>query len=38
MAGDRILNLTEYWRIRISDSLERYEDCISFGSMPKDVR
>ena len=36
MAEDRILNLTEYWRNRISDSLERYEDCISFNSMPKD--
>ena len=36
MAEDRILNLTEYWRNRICDSLERYEGCISFSNMSKD--
>ena len=35
---DRKINidLVEYWRNRISDSVENYEDCLSFDSMPKD--
>lgn len=36
MGSDRIVNLTEYWRNSIIDSIERYRDNISFSAMSED--
>ena len=36
MDNERILNLTEYWRNRIIDSIERYSDCITFSAMSEE--
>ncbi len=36
MSSDRIVNLTEYWRNSIIDSIERYRDYISFSAISED--
>ena len=36
MSNDRIINLTEYWRNSIIDSIERYREYISFSAMSED--
>ena len=36
MNGDIVINLTEYWRNNIVDSIERYRDYISFSTMSED--
>ena len=36
MDGDIVINLTEYWRNSIIDSIERYCDYITFSAMSEE--